>query len=312
MTVHGADADELDRIATAFRQAADELDNEGGTMTRLLNNVSWVGDVAGSFVGSWSGVQLPKIGLSTRFLREAADDLTRNAAEQRRGSERSTGTIGTIGTITVRPNGDDPDVDWGHLKDVLEKMGLGPDLIAAIIEGFEEFLGPDQVKELLDNLLTPGLVTVLKGLDMALGIVDFIVDLGKDFADHPHLELEDRIRHAVIDGSIGVGIAKGVDAGITWAMAALGTLIPLPGAGTALGMVVGKVVGFVVGEGVKYGIEKADEHLDFKDSIADKGVDMLNWRDDLQIEIIENVIDAGADLIEAGADLVDDITDWIF
>lgn len=97
MTVVGANADELERLAAEFRRAADDLDRDGGLMTQLLNNISWIGDVAGKFLNGWSGVQLPKIGLSTRFLREAADDLERNAREQRGASEGGTGVVGTVG-----------------------------------------------------------------------------------------------------------------------------------------------------------------------------------------------------------------------
>src|SRR6056297_3343453 len=149
--MYGADADELDRLAAEFHRAADELDREGGLMTQLLNNVSWLGDVASRFAGGWTGIQLPKIGLSTRFLREAADDLARNAAEQRSGSLRNTGSLESI---SVRPPVPDDDGAWAFLEQSLEVLGLGRDAIESIIHGLKGFLGPDQVKDLLDNLLT--------------------------------------------------------------------------------------------------------------------------------------------------------------
>lgn len=99
----GADADELDRLAAEFRRAADELDRDGGLMTQLLNNVSWLGDVAGKFLTGWSGVQLPMIGLSTTFLREAADDLSRNAREQREASGARIGPPGRVVQIGGDP-----------------------------------------------------------------------------------------------------------------------------------------------------------------------------------------------------------------
>lgn len=89
--MYGADADELDRLSVEFARAADDLDRDGGLMTQLLNNVSWMGDVASRFVGGWTGIQLPKIGLSTRFLREASDQLARNARDQRAASAGATG-----------------------------------------------------------------------------------------------------------------------------------------------------------------------------------------------------------------------------
>jgi hypothetical protein len=84
--MYGADADELLRLAAEFNRTADELDREGGTLTRYLNQISWVGDVATNYVGQWTGVHIPRIGLSTQFLRDAAAQLARHAAEQREAS----------------------------------------------------------------------------------------------------------------------------------------------------------------------------------------------------------------------------------
>lgn len=93
-TMYGADVAELRRLSAEFHAAANELDRDGGMMTRLLNSVDWVGGVASRFTSQWTGVQLPRIGLSTRFLREAADELSRNADQQERAS-RSSGRGGS-------------------------------------------------------------------------------------------------------------------------------------------------------------------------------------------------------------------------
>jgi hypothetical protein len=84
--MYGADVAELRRLSAEFHAAATELDRDGGMMTRLLNSVDWVGGVASRFTNQWTGVQLPRIGLSTRFLREAGDELSRNADQQERAS----------------------------------------------------------------------------------------------------------------------------------------------------------------------------------------------------------------------------------
>ncbi|MFT3852172.1 MAG: hypothetical protein QM733_05465 [Ilumatobacteraceae bacterium] len=81
--LYGADADELDRLAAEFVRAAEELDGEGNAITRLLNNIAWLGDVAENFFSGWTGVHLPRIGLSANALREASRGLTANAAQQR-------------------------------------------------------------------------------------------------------------------------------------------------------------------------------------------------------------------------------------
>lgn len=101
MTVWGADADELDRLAAAFARAADELDHDAGTLTRVLDGISWLGDSATRFLGTWSGSRLPQIGLSTRFLREASVSLARNAAEQRRVSREDSPTRPIVGPAAV-------------------------------------------------------------------------------------------------------------------------------------------------------------------------------------------------------------------
>lgn len=103
MTVWGADVDDLERLAAEFARAADELDRNAGLLTRLLDNVSWLGDVATRFMGRWSDTQLPQIGLSTRFLREASSQLAANARQQREASASAGGQSvrpGSYGTRT--------------------------------------------------------------------------------------------------------------------------------------------------------------------------------------------------------------------
>jgi hypothetical protein len=121
MSMHGADVQELRRLSSAFIAAADEIDNEGQMMTRVLNNVSWLGDVATRFAGHWTGQQLPRIGLSTNFLREAAEQLARNADEQEQTS--SAGIVGIssppdlplLRTLAVGEDGSQPP-DWRGLR----------------------------------------------------------------------------------------------------------------------------------------------------------------------------------------------------
>lgn len=85
--IYGADVAELRRLSHEFRQAADELDQAGGRLSGMLNGVDWIGAVAGRFTNQWFGVQIPRLGVSTNFLREAADTLSRNADQQERASQ---------------------------------------------------------------------------------------------------------------------------------------------------------------------------------------------------------------------------------
>lgn len=120
MPIYGADSEELERLAFEFDRAADELDADGGQLTRLLGNVSWLGDVATRYVGSWTGVQLPRIGLSSRFLRAAAAGLRQQADQQRSASSAVGGRIPRTPTR--------PDVVARHLETIrsaLDTGGLG-------------------------------------------------------------------------------------------------------------------------------------------------------------------------------------------
>lgn len=101
--MYGADADELDRLAAEFRATADEIDGQVGGLSRFLNGISWLGDIAIGFTNNWIGTSIPQIGLSTNFLREAADTLSRNAADQRRAS-RASGS----GPLVCAPRPDTP------------------------------------------------------------------------------------------------------------------------------------------------------------------------------------------------------------
>lgn len=84
--MHGADADELDRLAGEFDRAADRLDRESGALSGILNSISWLGDAAGRYLSDWTGFQMPKVGLSILFLRDEASILRAQANEQRSAS----------------------------------------------------------------------------------------------------------------------------------------------------------------------------------------------------------------------------------
>jgi surface antigen len=310
----GADADELDRLAAAFRQAADELDADGSQLTQLLNNVAWMGDVAGRFVGDWTGVRVPQIGLSTRFLRDAAAVLAANAAEQRRASGGASGSIGAIPRIPPRPaeppeqDEDRPEV-WDALEGALTAMGLASGAVNAVIDGLTEFLGPDQVQELLDNLLTPGFVSAFKLLDQALDLSTALVSMARDFGEHAHLPMDERLVHAVTVASIGFAASKGVEAAVTWAMTALGSVVPV--LGTGVGMVAGKVIGFALAEGIEWGLDKLDDAYDVTGQAADLVVEGYRRLEDFGGDVVD-VIGGAVEVVGSVGDaVVDGATDVI-
>jgi surface antigen len=139
---YGADADQLGRIAIELRRAAEDIDGEASTLTKTLDRISWLGDVATSYVGQWTGVQLPRIGLSTQFLRDAAADLDRNAAEQREASAGVSGVSGGAAPAnpaapatpsapagTPAPSGGErtvtPQRDWREVQRAYEAWATG-------------------------------------------------------------------------------------------------------------------------------------------------------------------------------------------
>jgi hypothetical protein len=307
---YGADADELDRLAAAFRLAADELDADGGQLTRLLNNVTWMGDVATRFVGDWTGVRIPQIGLSTRFLREAADVLAANAADQRHVSGAGTGSIGSIAPLPPKPEKADDSGGLDDLERRLEGIGLPIDVITVLLENLAhlDVLTIAQLEGLIDAL-PPGFGAVLSALDGALDVGATILTMAQDFAAHVHLPVDERLVHAVTVASIDVAVSKGVEAAVTWGLAALGSVVP--GIGTGIGLVVGKVVGIALSEAIEWGIDMIDDGLDITDHVADGVVDAYRTGTDVGGAIIGEVGDVIGDVGDVIGDVGDVIGDGI-
>lgn len=91
--MYGADADELDRLSNQFNATAEELVSEAKQMTSTLNNISWIGDIATAVLDRWNSVNVAHMESATEFLRDAATDLARQAAEQRVASGEGGGGI---------------------------------------------------------------------------------------------------------------------------------------------------------------------------------------------------------------------------
>ncbi|MFT4867249.1 MAG: hypothetical protein ACI8RE_003451, partial [Ilumatobacter sp.] len=269
--MYGADAEELERIATQFRRTADELDGEGSALTGILNRVAWLGDLATRYLDNWTGVQIPKIGLSTQFLREAADQMDANAREQRATSSAGTGALGPVAPT---PTGGDADLDgvWGDLKDILDKLGLPKDVIKLILEGLEGVIGADQLRMLLDNLLTPGLMKAFEVAGHVMDVASVVIDLAKDFANHSYLPMDERIVHAIADAAIRFGLDQGVEIAAQWAMGALAGAFS-GGSATLVGAAAGKIAGVVLSEVIEMGIDALDGAVDIVDTLADLGLE---------------------------------------
>jgi uncharacterized protein YukE len=86
MSMIGADAAELEGVASRMRRAADELDAHSRELSRQLGGLGWLGRLAGGFLAAWNGQHQPHIGSTAAFIREAADRLALNANQQREAS----------------------------------------------------------------------------------------------------------------------------------------------------------------------------------------------------------------------------------
>lgn len=124
----GADAVELQGAAAQLRNAAAELDGHAGALTSNLRSVAWIGGVSSHFLGRWNGTYRPRMGSTADYLRDAADQLDRNAADQLAVSTASPapGTIGALLGGAAAVGGQGPVLDdsiWDGVGDVLGEFG---------------------------------------------------------------------------------------------------------------------------------------------------------------------------------------------
>jgi len=316
--MYGADADELDRLAAEFDRAADQLDRDSGALSGILNNVSWLGDTAGRFLSEWTGFQLPKIGLSTTFLRDQARELRRQAADQRRTSSADTGSA------TPRPapakssvsDADDAEA-LAQLADFLKLLGVAPGMVAELSELLEGTgLNLHELLEAVPFLRNDAFVRAMKGLDAVLDIGSFVVDVMIDFAQHPHLPFDERAVHAVVDAGIRLGISKGADIAVTAVLSAAGSIVPV--LGTAAGAAVGKAIGFALSTAIDAAAGWADDRWDFVDGGADAvvagykvGKSTVGAVINVGSEMISDVIDVGGAIVDGIGDVGGAIVDGI-
>jgi hypothetical protein len=86
MTMVGSDPDALEAAAAQLDAAAAELDASAGGLHVLLGALQWIGKIASAFVGQWNTDYRPRLGSTADFIRSAADELGRQAEQQRNAS----------------------------------------------------------------------------------------------------------------------------------------------------------------------------------------------------------------------------------
>lgn len=98
----GANSDELLRIAGLLDEQSSRLESTQNALTGKLRSAPWQGPSADRYRGRWEGADRRQLKAAAGFLRSAAEELRRHAAEQAQAS----GAGGTGVGISVRaPNG---------------------------------------------------------------------------------------------------------------------------------------------------------------------------------------------------------------
>ncbi len=340
----GADADELERIAQTLRSSAHELEDHAASLTSTLRSVAWVGGVATRFGAHWNGGHRPRIISTAHYVRDAAAQLDRNAAEQRLASRAQEGSPGGIGsTSPTAPAGDSPigpfEPDTGTADDptssdgeprsdvldglgpLLAALGLGRDVLEALAEHADVLDGVG-VDELIDVLTDDGFIVVLEGLDTLLDVGDVVVDLVTDFVEQPGLPFDERIVHALADAATRFSIDQGVEYAAAF-LAQAATAALLPGLGAALAPFVGKVAGAVADAFIGGVIDIVDGATDVVDLAADAAVeayqalketfgvilDAVGAVIDVADAALDLTMDAAGSAVDAGADVIVRVVD---
>ena len=316
-TMLGADADELERIANTLRAAADELDGHAGSVTATLRSVAWVGGVATRFGSNWHGGHRPRIASTAQYVRDAATQLDRNAAEQRRASQAAGGTGGTGGPVgSGGAGGSSSSVDAAgspaldRLGDLIATFGLSRDVFEALAEHAHILEGPG-VDELLDILTNDDFVALLSGLDRVLEVGDVVVDLVSDFVEHPDLPFDERVVHALADAATRFGIDQGVEYAANF-LAQAATTALLPGLGAALAPFAGQAAGAIADAVIGQIVDAVDDATDIVDIAADAAVDAYQAIKEafgLVLDVAGAVIDVAGDAIDLAGDAAGAVVD---
>jgi len=313
----GADAAELERIAGTLRSAADELDGHAGAVTATLRAVAWVGGVATRYGSNWHGGHRPRIASTAQYVRDAAAQLDRNAAEQRRASQGAGGT--SPGPAGPHPsNGDarggassppgSPALD--RLGDLLDVLGAGRDLLEGLAQHAHVLDGAG-VDRLLDILTNDDFVSLLAGLDEVIGGGDIVVDLVSDFVEHPDLPFDDRVVHALADAATRFGIDEGVEHASNF-LAQAATTALLPGLGAVLAPFAGHAAGVIADAVIGEIVDAVDGATDIVDLAADAAVEAYRTLKDtfgLVVDAAGAVIDVAGDAIDLAGDAAGAIAD---
>jgi len=91
VTTWGANADQLEAVATALGRAADLIDQNRVRINSQVHHAPWRGAEADRFRSDWDQIHVRRLISAAGFLQEARTRLQQNAADQRAASESLTG-----------------------------------------------------------------------------------------------------------------------------------------------------------------------------------------------------------------------------
>jgi|CXWL01.1.fsa_nt_gi uncharacterized protein YukE len=131
MTMHGADADGLETLATRFDAGAQLLRRAASTITAQLGSSPWEGRRAQAFRSDWSRSHRVSLIRTADDLAQAAQALRRNAQAQRSASGVSAGGSGPGSPATTTAQWGGVSLSPERLDAIRDRFDLGRDVIGA-------------------------------------------------------------------------------------------------------------------------------------------------------------------------------------
>lgn len=281
----GADPEALLALGETFRRKATLVSEIRDSTSEIVNSLAWTGADADGFLALWSVSYGPKFDSAAAFLIDAAEALTRNAAEQTAASAGGPAGFADEGA---------------NLNEHLTERFTSPNFaLSAYEEALRSQMGDIEFDDWLRNN-----GKLFKFLDDFARGVNLMSNFLEDAVQHPDLPTDERIVHAIGEVALKYAAEKGISEAMQWAGAAIAAVFTA-GAGVLVGRAVGWLAGQVATAGFHY--------LDEKYQVTDQGADLIlegyrNVRDnpDQYLRAVPGIgpaVLAGAEAWDAATDL---------
>lgn len=223
----GANADELLRVAARLEEQSRRIDAAERMLTNRLRSAPWEGPASDRYRSRWEGADRKQLRDASGFLRDAAVELRRNAAQQSeasasRGDGASAnvhllGTAGRLATIAAAVFDSASDawttgpLVWGQLPaDIDRALPLLADTLD-IVKGVDDLKtvldGVEAAKQVIESVGFLGSSSaIFGGLSWGLGAggVLSVLDIAVNWGQHGLYSEE--TQGAIVDG-VGSGAA---------------------------------------------------------------------------------------------------------